>query len=122
MRALKKGEEGGRGKGSEEGSQWDATDALASTTFPRFIVSGSLFPPESFPPCSPDAFPPPFSSLSLFTDLFRLSLAAPDIFTASCRRVDLVCITPLLLRARLPFALQNCLAATIYVSSDLAAD
>jgi len=71
---------------------------------------------------SSDAFPPLSSSLSLFTDLFRLSLAAPDIFTASCRRVDLVCITPLLLRARLPFALQNCLAVTIYVSSDPAAD
>lgn len=53
----------------------------------------SLFPAWSFPPCSPDAFPPPSSSLSLFTDLFRLSLTAPDIFTASCRRVDLVCIT-----------------------------
>jgi len=84
-------------KGSEEeGSQWDAADALASTTFPRFIVSESVLA-RSFPPCSPDAFPPPSSSLSLFTDLFHLSLAAPDIFTASCRRVDLVCITPLLL-------------------------
>lgn len=40
-------------------------------------------------------------SLSLFMDLFRLSLAALDIFTASCRRVDLVCITPLLLRGPL---------------------
>lgn len=38
-------------------------------------------------------------SLSRFTDLFRLSLTAPDIFTALCRRVDLVCITPLLRRA-----------------------
>lgn len=31
-----------RGKGNEESSQWDATDVLASTTFPRFIVSESV--------------------------------------------------------------------------------
>lgn len=73
--------------------------SLAST-LSRFIVSRSLFL-QPFPPCSPSALSPPSSSLSsslfLFTDLFRLFLAAPDIFTASCRRVDLVCITPLLL-------------------------
>lgn len=34
---------GREGKGSvEEGSQWDAADSLASTTFPRFIVSESV--------------------------------------------------------------------------------
>lgn len=76
-------------------TRWDAADALASTPS-SFVVSESV-PPALFPPCSPNTFP----SLSLFMDLFRLSLAALDIFTASCRRVDLVCITPLLLRGPL---------------------
>jgi len=52
---------------------------------------------RSFRPCSPVPHPHRLLSSSLFADLFRLSLAAPDIFTALCRRVDLVCITPLLL-------------------------
>lgn len=51
--------------------------------------------------------------------------STPGIFTASCHRVDLVCITPLLSVPRLlllfpllaGFALQNCLTRTIYVSS-----
>lgn len=56
----------------------------------------SLFPPDPSVLVHPTRTDRLLSS-SLFTDLFRLSLAAPDIFTASCRRVDLVCITPLLL-------------------------
>lgn len=43
---------------------YHTTGALASTTFPRFIVSESV-PARSFPPRSPDAFPPRPSFLYL---------------------------------------------------------
>lgn len=39
-------------------TRWDAADALASTPS-SFVVSESV-PPALFPPCSPNAFPPPF--------------------------------------------------------------
>jgi len=68
--------------------------------FPHRLLPASSYR-SLFPPDPPVLVHPTRThrllSSSLFTDLFRLSLAAPDIFTALCRRVDLVCITPLLL-------------------------
>lgn len=63
----------------------------------ELVVSKSVFLCGVFHLPSLYAPQPRHSSLSLFTNLFRLSFTTPDIFTASCRRVDLVCITPLLL-------------------------
>lgn len=77
-------------------TRWDAADALASTPS-SFVVSESVPLSSLLLHLTHSRLP----SLSLFMDLFRLSLAALDIFTASCRRVDLVCITPLLLRGPL---------------------
>lgn len=108
---------GGDGKGSEEERMLSA-----STTFPRFIASESLFPPG--PPCSPDASLPanPLLYLSLRTYSVFPSRRARYIYRLVSPSGSCLYHTATSLRARLPFALQNCLAVTIYVSSDPAAD
>lgn len=109
-------------KGKRRGELGMCGMLSASTIFPRFIASESLFPlflARRISPRRPDR---PHLYLSLRTYSVFPSRRARYIYRLVSPSGSCLYHTATSLRARLPFALQNCLAATIYVSSDPAAD